>query len=77
MIVLENIKKSFGSLPVLRGINLEIGGSQIVSIVGASGAGKTTLLQIAGTLLQPDEGRVIINDTDVNTLKPKDRKSVV
>ncbi|MBO4245065.1 MAG: ABC transporter ATP-binding protein [Bacteroidales bacterium] len=71
MIVLENIKKSFGSLPVLRGINLEIGGSQIVSIVGASGAGKTTLLQIAGTLLQPDEGRVIINDTDVNTLKPK------
>ncbi len=71
MIVLENIKKSFGSLPVLRGINLEIGGSQIVSIVGASGAGKTTLLQIAGTLLQPDEGRVIINDTDVNTLKAK------
>ena len=71
MIVLENIKKSFGSLPVLRGINLEIGGSQIVSIVGASGAGKTTLLQIAGTLLQPDEGRVVINDTDVNTLNPK------
>ncbi len=71
MIVLENIKKSFGSLPVLRGIDLEIGGSQIVSIVGASGAGKTTLLQIAGTLLKPDEGRVIINETDVNMLKPK------
>ena len=67
----KGIKKSFGSLPVLRGIDLEIADSQIVSIVGASGAGKTTLLQIAGTLLKPDEGQVIISNTDVNTLKPK------
>ncbi|MBR4439975.1 MAG: ABC transporter ATP-binding protein [Bacteroidales bacterium] len=71
MIILKNIKKSFGSLPVLRGIDLEIADSKIVSIVGASGAGKTTLLQIAGTLLKPDEGQVIISSTDVNTLKPK------
>ncbi|MBP5502753.1 MAG: ABC transporter ATP-binding protein [Bacteroidales bacterium] len=71
MIVLDNIHKSFGPLPVLRGINLEIGESQIVSIVGASGAGKTTLLQIAGTLLKPDQGSVVISGVDVNTLKPK------
>lgn len=71
MIVLDNIHKSFGPLPVLRGINLEIGESQIVSIVGASGAGKTTLLQIAGTLLKPDQGSVVISGVDVNTLNPK------
>lgn len=71
MITLKNIKKSFGSLPVLKGIDLEIGESEIVSIVGASGAGKTTLLQIAGTLLKADEGEVIINGIDVNKLTGK------
>jgi len=55
----------------LKGINLTIGESEIVSIVGASGAGKTTLLQIAGTLLKADEGEVIINDVDVTKLTGK------
>lgn len=68
MIELKNIHKSFGTLEVLKGINLTIQDSEIVSIVGASGAGKTTLLQIAGTLLKADQGEVIINGTDANKL---------
>ncbi|MDD2346411.1 MAG: ATP-binding cassette domain-containing protein, partial [Bacteroidales bacterium] len=53
MIVIENLKKSYGSLNVLKGIDLEISKSQIISIVGASGAGKSTLLHIIGTLDKP------------------------
>jgi lipoprotein-releasing system ATP-binding protein len=53
-----NIKKSFGSLEVLKGITLEVPKGKIYSIVGASGAGKTTLLQILGTLSKPDEGDI-------------------
>ncbi|MCQ2251131.1 MAG: ABC transporter ATP-binding protein [Bacteroidales bacterium] len=68
MIELKNIHKSFGTLEVLKGINLTIQDSEIVSIVGASGAGKTTLLQIAGTLLKADTGEVIINGIDANKL---------
>jgi len=58
MIRIENITKSFGSLQVLKGINLLIEKGEIVSIVGPSGAGKTTLLQIMGTLSHPDSGSV-------------------
>ena len=68
MIELRGITKSFGSLEVLKGIDLSIGSGEVVSIVGASGAGKTTLLQIAGTLYKPDSGEVIIRDTDVTRL---------
>ena len=57
MIKLEGITKSFGSLQVLKGIDLEINKSEVVSIVGPSGAGKTTLLQIMGTLDEPDTNR--------------------
>lgn len=71
MIELHNIHKSFGSLHVLKGIDLTINPHEVVSIVGPSGAGKTTLLQVMGTLLRPDEGRVIINDTDISTLRQK------
>ena len=71
MIELRNIHKSFGSLHVLKGIDLTINPHEVVSIVGPSGAGKTTLLQVMGTLLRPDEGRVIINDTDISTLRQK------
>ncbi|MBN2667609.1 MAG: ABC transporter ATP-binding protein [Bacteroidales bacterium] len=71
MISTENIKKSFGQVDVLKGINISIDKGELVSIVGASGAGKTTLLQILGTLLNPDEGKVIINSTDVFKLKNK------
>lgn len=71
MIKLEGITKSFGSLQVLKGIDLEINKGEIVSIVGPSGAGKTTLLQIMGTLDEPDAGIVQIGDTVVSRMKEK------
>lgn len=71
MIKISNITKSFGSLEVLKGISLEIKPHEIVSIMGASGAGKTTLLQIIGTLDKPDNGQIIINDTDIATLNER------
>ncbi|VFB13224.1 ABC transporter related protein [Bacteroides heparinolyticus] len=72
MIRLENITKSFGSLQVLRGIDLTIEKGEIVSIVGPSGAGKTTLLQIMGTLDMPDGGSVTIAGTQVGRLKERE-----
>lgn len=71
MIQLRNITKSFGSLQVLRGIDLDIQKGQVVSIVGPSGAGKTTLLQIMGTLDQADTGQIIIDGQDVSQLSQK------
>ncbi|WP_243348820.1 ABC transporter ATP-binding protein [Parabacteroides sp. FAFU027] len=72
MIRVENIHKSFGSLEVLKGIDLEISKAEVVAIVGTSGAGKTTLLQIMGTLDKPDKGRVIINECETSRLKEKE-----
>ena len=69
---LEGITKSFGSLQVLKGIDLEINKGEIVSIVGPSGAGKTTLLQIMGTLDEPDAGVVQIDGTMVSRMKEKE-----
>ncbi|MCD7714345.1 MAG: ABC transporter ATP-binding protein [Prevotella sp.] len=68
MIELTKITKSFGSLQVLKGIDLVINKGEVVSIVGPSGAGKTTLLQIMGTLEAADSGRVVIDGTDVGRL---------
>ena len=65
MIQLQDITKSFGTLQVLRGINLQIEKGEVVAIVGPSGAGKTTLLQIMGTLDKPDTGKVLIQGKDV------------
>lgn len=72
MIHLQGITKSFGTLQVLKGIDLDINKSEVISIVGPSGAGKTTLLQIIGTLDKPDAGQVIIDETDVRKLKEKE-----
>lgn len=71
MIEIKNITKSFGSLQVLKGIDLTIQKGEVVSIVGPSGAGKTTLLQIIGTLDRPDSGSVYIDSIDVTTLSQK------
>lgn len=71
MIDIKNITKSFGSLQVLKGIDLHIGKGEVVSIVGPSGAGKTTLLQIIGTLDRPDTGAIQINNIDVTRLSQK------
>lgn len=72
MIQTEGITKSFGSLQVLKGIDLRIGKSEVVAIVGPSGAGKTTLLQIIGTLDTPDSGQLWINGTQTGRLKDKE-----
>ena len=71
MIDLKNITKSFGTLQVLKGIDLHIDRGEVVSIVGPSGAGKTTLLQIIGTLDRPDSGSVHVDSVDVTTLSQK------
>ena len=68
MIEIKGIKKSFGSLQVLKGIDLSIAKGEIVSIVGPSGAGKTTLLQIIGTLDEPDSGSVKIDGMELHEL---------
>lgn len=71
MIEAHHITRSFGSLQVLKGIDLSVGAGEVVSIVGKSGAGKSTLLQILGTLDRPDQGSVCIAGTDVLSLKDK------
>ena len=71
MIDIKNITKSFGSLQVLKGIDLHVDKGEVVSIVGPSGAGKTTLLQIMGTLDRPDSGQIVIDGTDVHELNGK------
>jgi lipoprotein-releasing system ATP-binding protein len=67
----NQIYKSFGQLPILRGVDLSVEKGEIVSIVGASGAGKSTLLHIIGTLDKPDSGRIVINGTNVSELSEK------
>ena len=68
MIEIKGLTKSFGSLQVLKGIDLRIEKGEIVSIVGPSGAGKTTLLQILGTLDKPDSGSVVVDGVETSTL---------
>ena len=67
----NQIYKSFGQLPILRGVDLSVEKGEIVSIVGASGAGKSTLLHIVGTLDRPDSGMIKINGIDVNALSER------
>lgn len=71
MIELHNIHKNFGTLEVLKGIDLTINKGEVVSIVGPSGAGKTTLLQIIGTLDRPDSGQVLFDGVDISAYKEK------
>ena len=67
MIKAENIRKSYGTLEVLKGVSLEVKPSEVVSIVGQSGAGKTTLLQILGTLSAMDSGTLTIDGEQVSS----------
>ena len=68
----HGIRRTYGSLQVLKGIDLEVEKGEVVAIVGASGAGKSTFLHILGTLDRPDEGQVFIEDVNVFTQKDKD-----
>ncbi len=68
MIIAENIKKSYGNVNVLDGVNLKIERGEIVSIIGKSGAGKSTLLQILGTIENADSGNIIIDGINIKTL---------
>lgn len=72
MIEARGIEKSFGTLKVLKSIDLQVEKSEVVSIMGASGAGKSTLLQILGTLSTPDSGSLVIDGTDVTRLSRKE-----
>lgn len=69
MIELKNICKSYGTLEVLKDVNLTIDRNEIITIVGPSGAGKTTLLQVAGSLDRPDSGQVIYDGVELSGLK--------
>ncbi len=72
MIELSGIRKSFGAVDVLKGIDLHIESNELVSLVGPSGAGKTTLLQIIGSLTRPDQGSVHIHGTNLFALKDQE-----
>ncbi len=71
MLTASGLTKSYGSLPILKGIDLVVNQGEVISIVGASGAGKTTLLQLLGTLEEPDSGTISIDGTNPFELSPK------
>ena len=71
MLQAKGIFKSYGALPILKGVDLDVASGELVSIVGASGAGKSTLLHIVGSLDKPDRGTVRIQNMDIGTLSAK------
>lgn len=71
MIIGKNIKKQYGSIEVLKGVDIHIKESEVVSIVGSSGAGKTTLLTILGTLDKPSSGEIVFNGINITSLNEK------
>ena len=72
MIEVRNIEKSYGSLKVLKGVNLTVEKSQVVTIVGASGAGKSTLLHLIGALDKPDSGEILIEGTNLGKMSDRE-----
>lgn len=72
MLEARNIRKSYGKLEVLKGIDLKVAKGEIVSIVGESGAGKSTLLHILSSLDTPDSGEIVLNDQNISSMKRKE-----
>ena len=72
MITAKQLKKSFGQVHVLKGLDFNVDKGEIVIVVGASGAGKTTLLQILGTLDRPDSGQLFFEGVDISSLNEKE-----
>ena len=72
MIQAVNVSKSYGDIPVLKGVSIKIDKGEVVSIVGASGAGKSTLLHIIGLLDRPDGGEVIIEDKNLANMTDRE-----
>jgi spermidine/putrescine transport system ATP-binding protein len=70
---LENIEKSFGGTPVLRGVSLDVAQGEFVTLLGSSGCGKTTTLRIIAGLEQPDAGRVLLGGADMAGVPPERR----
>ncbi|MCX6293544.1 MAG: ATP-binding cassette domain-containing protein, partial [Sphingobacteriales bacterium] len=71
MLIAKGITKNYGTLQVLKGVDIEIKAAEIVSITGASGAGKSTLLHILGTLDNSDSGSITMNNENISALKGK------
>ena len=71
MLTAKDIKKKYGQVEVLKGVELAINNSEIVCVVGSSGAGKSTLLHILGTLDTPDSGEIFLNNVPMHSLKGK------
>lgn len=71
MIRIENLKKQFGDLQVLKDVSLEVERGEVISIVGPSGAGKTTLLQLIGTLDKPTAGKIFFDGEEVSQMNSK------
>jgi lipoprotein-releasing system ATP-binding protein len=71
MLQARGIKKSYGNLQILKGVDLDVKRGEIITIIGASGAGKSTLLHIIGTLDHPDHGTLRLNNVDIHTLSSK------
>ncbi|MBO9617658.1 MAG: ABC transporter ATP-binding protein [Niabella sp.] len=71
MISGKQIHKSYGAIPVLKGVDIDINKGEVVSIVGPSGSGKSTLLHILGTLDKPDSGTVVMNEIPISSLTGK------
>ena len=70
---LRNIKKSFGSTSVLKGIDLDVAQGEFITLLGASGCGKTTIIRIIAGLETPDEGQVLLDGQDITDLTPEKR----
>jgi ABC-2 type transport system ATP-binding protein len=72
----RDLQKSYGSVPVLKGVDLEVAGGSIFALLGSNGAGKTTIVRILSTLLKPDGGRATVNGFDVATQPAEVRESI-